>query len=96
MPLNETKHSQMRDRLRPIISQLENICSAEKITMNLLLGLVGRSYYLNNHTDHYNYEMGNIFQQIYDGKDPYEFKSLSVDQGIYLLEKLEIGKTRYR
>ena len=86
----------MRDCLKPIITKLENICTEEKISMSLLLGLVGRSYYFNNHSDHYDYSLGKMFQQIYNGKDPFAYNSLSLDQGIYLLEKLEIGKTRYR
>ena len=47
-------------------------------------------------TPQYNYELGLQYQQIFNGKNPFEDCKLSVDQGIYLLQKLEIGKMRYR
>ena len=91
----ETKHTQMHERLKPVLETLEKISIEEKIKMNLLLGLAGRTWYLNNHSDHYDYQLGSIFQQIFTGKDPYKHQKLFVDQGIYLLEKLEVGRARW-
>ena len=72
----------MHVRLKPIIEQLAKISIDEKTDMKSVLALVGRSWYLNNHEpEHYDYNIGGIFDQILNGNDPYEHKKLFVNQG---------------
>ena len=83
--------------MKPTLDYLSGIAKDEKMPFNQFLSILGRTYYWNNEeAEQYNYELGLQYQQIFNGKNPFEDCKLSIDQGIYLLQKLEIGKMRYR
>ena len=76
-PLTEVKRTQMKTRLKPILEHLTEIGKIEKIEFNQLLALLGRTYYWNNHSENYDYELGLQYQQIFNGKNPFEDAKLT-------------------
>ena len=75
---------------------LSSIATDEKMPFNQFLALLGRTHYWNNENqDEYNYELGLQYQQIFNGKNPFDDSKLTIDQAIYVLQKAEIGRTRY-
>ena len=42
-----------------------------------------------------NREKGKMFEQIFNGKNPFEYVDVSPRDGLYLQTSLDIGKTKY-
>ena len=93
--MNKVGRTQRKTRLSPTVDFLVDIASEEKVPFKDILSLMGRSYYWNNESDHYDYELGLEYQQMFKGINPFMDLRMTVDQAIYLLERLEIGKTKY-
>ena len=56
---------------------------------------MGRRYYQNGKSSHFDKSKAKIFDDIYNKKDPYEKKNLSPKQGVYLMKNLDIGRRKY-
>ena len=93
--MNKVGPTQRKTRLAPTLDFLTDISKEEKVPFKDMLSIMGRAYYWNNESDHYDYELGLEYQQMFKGVNPFMDLKLTVDQAIYLLEKLEIGKTKY-
>ena len=93
--MNKVGRTQRKTRLGPTLDFLTDVAKEEKVPFKDMLSILGRSYYWNNESDHYDYELGLEYQQMFKGVNPFMDLKLTVDQAIYLLEKLEIGKTKY-
>ena len=58
-----------------------------------LLGTLGRKFYLKGGPD-YNFEQGQIFDQVSKGIDPSP-KEIPIDLALYTMTSLEIGDSKY-
>ena len=58
-----------------------------------LLGTLGRKFYLKGGPD-YNFEQGQIFDQVSKGIDPSP-KEIPIDLALYTMTSLEIGDKKY-
>ena len=86
---------QQTRRMKPVLETLEQFCSDEKIDMYSLLGLAGRKYFSTS-GENYDYDKAKVFNEIYEGKDPLEKKSLTIEEASFLRESLEIGDQKYK
>ena len=93
--MNKVGKTQRKTRLSPTLEFLTDIAKEEKVPFKDMLSLMGRSYYWNNDSDHYDYEIGLEYHQMFKGINPFLDMKMTVDQAIYLLEKLDMGKTKY-
>ena len=75
---------------------LEKLCNEEDIDFDKLIGLAGRKWYQNSNSDHYNYEKGQMFNEIYEGKNPFSRNELSVEKSSHIKETLELGRQKYK
>ena len=80
-------------RLQPVLATLAKICEDSKIEMFELLGILGRKFYLKGGPD-YNFEQGQIFDQVSKGIDPSP-KEIPIDLALYTMTSLEIGDKKY-
>ena len=93
-PLLGVGKRQLNNRTKDIKSSVSEFCSSEKVPIDKVLGIIGTSHYLSNGPNR-DQAKGEMFQQIAQGKDPFEKKKMSVDQGVYVQDSLGIGRTRY-
>ena len=95
LKLDECSPQQLRKRTKPFFDKIVAECEKENIEFSKFLAYMGRRYYQDGSSTHYSKEKGQIFDSIYQDKDPYEQKKLSPKQGVFLKKNLDIGRRRY-
>ena len=73
-----------------------DFCKEEKIEVDKGLFYMGRRHYLSAGTEDYNYEKGQVFDQIYKGKEFAYRHTLTAKQGKYLTTSLELGREKWQ
>lgn len=92
--LNSPK--QLSRRTQKVFDELIELSEKDGMEFGKLLGYLGRRYYSNEHNpSRFNKQKAQIFDDIYQEKDPYEMKKLTPKQGVYLKKQLDIGRRRY-
>ena len=93
--INDISDRQQTRRMKHVLETLEQFCTDEQIDMYRLLGLAGRKYFSTS-GEHYDYDKAKVFNEIYDGNDPYERRALTVEEASFIKESLEIGTQKYK
>ena len=87
---------QQARRMKPILDYLGKVCEEEHIEFDKLIGLAGRKWYHNNKSNHYDHQKGEIFNQIFEGKNPFANNELSVEESSHIKETLELGREKFK
>ena len=85
---------QLNNRTKALRSTVKDFCASEKVPVDKVLGIIGKSNFFSNGSDR-DQAKGDMFKKIAEGKDPFEKKEMNVDQGVYVQDSLGIGRTRY-
>ena len=93
-PLEGLQIDQLRRRTQKAYDKLVEYCKKEGMDLFKLLAYFGRRFYLTVGSD-YNLEKGTMFDDIFKGKDLYEYKRLLPKQGLWIMSRMKIGKTPY-
>ena len=93
--LEDVGPRQMRDRSSEIYNEIVQFCKANGQEIDKFLSFQGRRYYLDKSSEYMNREKGKMFEQIFKGKNPFEYVDVSPRDGLYLQTSLDIGKTKY-
>ena len=91
----DVSERQKTRRMKHVLETLEEICVDEKIDMYRLLGLAGKKYFSTS-GQNYDYEKAKVFNELYEGNDPFESKALTVEEASYLKSSLELGDLKYK
>lgn len=62
--------------------------------MSWLVSVLARRYY-NTAGEHYNYNIGCMFDMIVKGVDPFKNRSVPTDKAIYLKSMLKVGRRKF-
>ena len=97
VPLRELDSiRQLRRRTQKAFDWLISYCEEEGIDFFKLLAYFGRRFYLNsNNVSDYNLEKGTMFDDIFKGKNLYEYKRLLPKQGLWVMSRMKLGKGPY-
>ena len=93
--LEDVGPRQMRDRSAEIYNDMVQFCKANGQELDQFLSFQGKRYYLDKSSEYMNREKGKMFEQIFKGKNPFEYVDVSPRDGLYLQTSLDIGKTKY-
>ena len=85
----------MRKRTKPFFDSIIAECENQDIDFGKFLAYMGRRYYQDGTSSHFDSEKAKVFDNIYQGKNPYDNKKLSAQQGVFLKKSLDIGRRRY-
>ena len=93
--LELTSSDRKRKRSQDIYDKMLNFCDTEKLNLDQFLAYIGRRYYLSPGPD-FNKEKGQVFNELFNGKEFAYRKSLSPKQGKYLHDSLALGRDKYQ
>ena len=94
LPLFTLGRSQFITRTKGIKKAFQDFCSTEQVPADRVLGVIGKKTYLTE-GENRDQNKGKMFKKIAEGKDPFEKKQMTPDQGIYVQDTLAIGRTKY-
>ena len=84
----------LRARIAPYIGYLKSVCQKENVEMDYITTLIAQKHYWTP-GESYNYDKGQFFYMINNGKNPFQRSQLSPMHGLYLQEVLQLGKLRF-
>ena len=85
----------MGRRTKKFFDEMIDKCEKEDMEFDKFCAYMCRRYYSNGKSTHSDPKKAQIFDDIFNGKDPYEKQKLSPKQGVYLKKELDIGRRRY-
>ena len=84
----------MQKRTNSIYDQLLKFIKKESVSISWLVSILSRRHY-NTPSDHYDYNLGSMFDMNVKGVNPFKHKNVHTDKAIYLKSMFKAGRRKF-